>query len=347
MVRAGIPGHPFPVTTQSPALSFWQGGLDYNRITGHVLKLPAWEVTEAHLQRVAKMHTVAGLMDDLYVVVPIVIALMSFICVFRYSIMRFVLTPLGTKCIPPASAKKFKSLEDRKARESDTLTRFENAGWEFIFYSLSACIGLFVYSQETDWSIWPSTQLWTDWPLQSSESLLQKYFLLGLSFYGQALLSLIFYDKPRSDYFEMLLHHLVTIFLIAVSYYVRIERYTLIIMLLHDVGDIWLNLAKTLKYLGPAWTNASNGFFVFFVLIFMATRMCFLPLTVIPSGYWEAMQVEPAIPGFTALNSALVILQFLHFFWFSLIIRAVKRQIDRGGQLDDFREEEGDLQKED
>jgi hypothetical protein len=35
---------------------------------------------------------------------------------------------------------------------------------------------------------------------------------------GQALVSLLFFDPPRSDFYEYLLHHLVTIFLIWTSF---------------------------------------------------------------------------------------------------------------------------------
>ena len=57
-----------------------------------------------------------------------------------------------------------------------------------------------------------------------------------------------------------------------------------IILCLHDFGDVWLNLAKCLKYLGPQYDGITTAMFVFFVLVFLLTRLIFLPLTVIPSG---------------------------------------------------------------
>ena len=82
------------------------------------------------------------------------------------------------------------------------------------------------------------TQIWDQWPLQPISTAFRGYYLLMLAFYIQALVSLIFIDKPRSDYWEYLLRHLVTIFLIGCSYYTRIYRYGLIILSLHDVGDV-------------------------------------------------------------------------------------------------------------
>lgn len=62
-----------------------------------------------------------------------------------------------------------------------------------------------------------------------------------------------------------------------------------------------------------------------------------LPLAIIPSGYWEAMQIEPTVPGFLPMNVALVILQCLHVFWFWLVLKAVRKFVVAGG-ADDVRE---------
>jgi hypothetical protein len=63
-------------------------------------------------------------------------------------------------------------------------------------------------------------------------------------------------------------------------------------------------------------------------------------------GYWEAMQIDPSVPGFTAMNIALVVLQALHVFWFGLVLQATKSFIAGGGQgsPDDVRED-GDEKK--
>ena len=83
---------------------------------------------------------------------------------------------------------------------------------------------------------------------------------------------------------------------------------------------VFLNWAKLFKYLGKAWDTLCTLTFVTFVIVFFVSKLVFLPIIVIPSGFWEAMQVEPSIPGFGAMNAALVVLQCLHVFWFVLIL---------------------------
>jgi len=342
MVVLGLEGYAFPNLVQSPDDSFIAGGLDVHRVTGNVLKLPEWVVTTNHRESVKAMVSLDGLLAEMSSSLPTVFLLMLLVWAFRYSVTRFIVTPTGEWLIPRPTKEivrkgKVLSIE---TQFSKTLARFENSGWETVFYIMSSSMGLYVYSRE-HWSVWPTTNIWIDWPLQPLGFTFRLYYLLGLAFYSQAMISLLFVDKPRSDYFEYFLHHVVTIFLIAVSFYTRIQRYGLVILCLHDFGDIWLNCAKSFKYLGPKWDSMTTLFFAVFTVIFLATRLVFLPLTVIPSGYWEAMQVEPQIPGLIPMNIALCILQALHVFWFFLIIKAVKKQFS-SGDLSDIREDEED-----
>jgi len=324
---------------QDPNLPFFFAGFDYDRMWGKVLEVPKWTITKAHTDFAHKLPTTEGWMEQFNVEAPVICGLIVCVCIFRWAVMAGV-TAIGRNLIPDPKGnivKRGKKLTP-EAQKALTLTRFENATWEAVFYTLSAAYGFFVYSQQ-DWSVWPTSNIWVNWPLQDMDDIFRGYYLLGLAFYSQALLSLIFFDKPRSDYWEYMLHHVVTIFLITASYYTRIQRYGLVILVLHDFGDIWLNWAKAFKYL--KYEMLTNAFFLLFVLIFIATRLLFLPLTVIPSGYYEAMQVEPPIPGFGPMNGALVVLQCLHIFWFYLIVIAVWKQIVTG-DLEDQREDKQD-----
>jgi hypothetical protein len=348
MVYLGMEGsiHPFPSLTQSAGTSFVAGALDVGRISGTVLKMPAWEVTELHRSTAAEIVTRQGALKECQRSLPIILGLMVMVWAFRLAVMSAVITPLGKWLLPTPTkplVRKGRPTLSVEQQRTKTLHLFENSGWEMVFYLISASMGLYVYSQE-EWTVWPSTQIWVQWPLQPMSTAFRGYYLLMLAFYIQALVSLIFIDKPRSDYMEYLLHHLVTIFLIGCSYYTRIHRYGLIILCLHDVGDVVLNAAKTFKYLGPAWDMTTNVLFVCFSMVFVGTRMVFLPITVIPSGYWELMQVEPSVPAFTAMNAALIVLQFLHVFWFVLLVKAIKRQI-MDGTVHDDREDEVDVHK--
>ena len=215
MVLRGIEGHPHPSPTQSPEAPFFSfsGGLDVRRIGGSVLLLPSWEVSAQHRQAAAALSTPAGLRAEAWDSVATVIGLVAVVFVLRCVVMTYIITPAGHRLLPVA---------DDHRREK-TLARFEGAGWEALWYTCSCMYGLYVYQQE-DWSCWPTTNFWVGWPMQSFEPRFRFYYLIGLAFYTQALLALLLLDKPRSDFWEYLVHHVVTIFLISVSFYTRIHR---------------------------------------------------------------------------------------------------------------------------
>jgi len=320
--------------------TFLTGALDYRRIAGRVLQLPDYEFTKEHADAAAEIGTRDGLLRGLRSDGPTILGLIVGVFIFRWLVTKILIKPVAEYYIPINS-------EQQPKDRAKAISKFVCSGWEAVFYTLSASFGLFVLAQE-EWTIWPSTNFWVDWPLQPFSPLFQSYYLVGLAFYTQALLSLLLLDEPRSDYVEYLLHHLVTVFLIAASFYTRIQRYGLIILLLHDIGDVFMNWAKVFKYMGPAWDTPCTVSFITFAVLFFLTRLVFLPLTVIPSGYWEAMQLGydsagvHIVPGFSAMNVALVILQLLHVFWFYLVLKVVKKFLR--GNLDDVRED-GDKKK--
>lgn len=215
MVLQGIEGHPLPQPAQNPASPFLSlaGGLDVRRIGGFVLPLPPWEVSAQHREAASALPTSAGLRAEVESSVPTVIVMVVVIFVLRWLVMTFIITPAGQRLLPANNG------HDREK----TLARFESAGWEALWYTCSSMYGLHVYQQE-DWSCWPTTNFWVGWPMQSFEPRFRFYYLIGLAFYTQALLALLLLDKPRSDYWEYLIHHLVTIFLLSVSFYTRIHR---------------------------------------------------------------------------------------------------------------------------
>jgi hypothetical protein len=202
-----VAGHPLPDPSQDSGTSFWEGALDYRRISGRVLALPEWQVTDAHRESAAQLGSADGLVAAVYAEGPTVLGLIACVFVFRWAVMNALVRPAARYLVPPAPA----------AKRQKTLDRFESAGWEAIFYTLSCSYGFFVFQHES-WSVWPTSNIWDGWPLQPFDQVFRGYYLLGLAFYSQALLSLLLLDEPRSDFVEYLVHHLVTIFLISARY---------------------------------------------------------------------------------------------------------------------------------
>ena len=157
---------------------------------------------------------------------------------------------------------------------------------------------------------------------------LKAYFLTELSFYVSLLFSQ-FIDAKRKDFYQMFVHHIVTISLILVCYATDYHRFGAVIMWLHDAADVWLEAAKVFNY--AKWQRVCDNLFVMFALVFFATRWIFYPFWVLHAYIF----ITPAILGkcngvHTFLAVKLCVLQVLHLYWGYLIARMAYELTTKG-----------------
>lgn len=143
---------------------------------------------------------------------------------------------------------------------------------------------------------------WLDWESGMEIPFDIKFmYFVQCGFYLHSIYGTIYMDSKRKDFVAMLIHHVLTMTLIFVSYatrcvlnsmadffrvlkfhinieydlwYLRYHKIGLLVLFVHDITDIWLELAKTLHYLSsregnreyPAWETAANGCFILFIL---------------------------------------------------------------------------------
>lgn len=93
-------------------------------------------------------------------------------------------------------------------------------------------------------------------------------------------------EVARSDSWQMLIHHIITIALILFSYVTNFTRVGTVIMVIHDIADVFLELAKVLNYTskgkGHRWLKpATDVTFGIFAVVFFLTRLVFYPYHVL------------------------------------------------------------------
>jgi len=239
-------------------------------------------------------------------------------------------------------AKKYLGL--RKAK----LQKYAQSVMEAIFYGSFALIGLrIVPSQE--W-VWPSMLWWKGWSEGGHEILrvdLRCYYMLYLSRYVQQFISVLL-ERKRKDFVEMIVHHLVTVGLVYISYIYGWNRVGVVTMLLFDPADVPLHLAKICKYTGEAtgrrfWQFLADRLFETFALVFFITRIA-LYSYVWWSAQFESQSFFPhGLPEKTSV-SLLFVLLILQLYWFFLVLKVAVKLL-RGGSAEDPRsddEDEGD-----
>lgn len=93
--------------------------------------------------------------------------------------------------------------------------------------------------------------LYSDWPYNRIPRYLQLYYMIGLSYHVEDTVHHLFVPA-QNDFFEMLLHHYITIILIVGSYMYAHWNVGIIVMIQMDNGDIVAGLIKAIYDFAPA-----------------------------------------------------------------------------------------------
>ena len=115
---------------------------------------------------------------------------------------------------------------------------------------------------------------WEDYFAQVITGEIFWYYSIELSFYMSLLVSQ-FTDVKRKDFWQLFVHHIVTIALILLSYMFNFQRVGTLILLLHDSVDYWLELAKMANY--AKFEKLCDRLFIVFTIVWCLTRILLFP----------------------------------------------------------------------
>ncbi|XP_053738845.1 ceramide synthase 2-like [Synchiropus splendidus] len=227
----------------------------------------------------------------------------------------------------------------RRSQDRPSQTKkFSEAAWRFFFY-LTSFMGGLLCLIDRPW-FWDLRECWRQYPVQPVERAHYWYYMLELGFYGSLLLR-ISVDVKRKDFKEQVIHHLATMFLLSFSYCANYIRVGTLVMLLHDVSDILLESAKMLNY-GTGWRKVCDALFVVFAVVFLVTRLVIFPCKIIHTTLVLSMETFQPFFGYYFFNVLLMILQALHVFWATLILRMVSKFLKGEMDKDERSDEESE-----
>jgi len=180
---------------------------------------------------------------------------------------------------------------------------------------------------------------------------------MQFAYWWQQLLVLVLgLEKPRKDYWELVAHHFVTLWLIGWSYLVNLTYVGNAVYMSMDIPDTFLALSKLLNYI--QWNTAKVYAFAVFFGIWTYFRH-YLNIWIL----WSVWTEQPNIPESTKqwnwsegvympgwmryqIFLPLLVLQLLNLFWYSLMIKILIKGLITN-EVDDHRSDDEESGAED
>jgi len=223
--------------------------------------------------------------------------------------------------------------------------RFMEQVYTACYFGIFGPFGLYVMRHAEAGKLWyfATTPMFEGFPHRSHDAIFKLYYLLQASYWAQqAIVLLLRLEKPRKDFQELVLHHLITLALIALSYRFHFARMGIAVFITHDISDFCLATSKTLNYLdsiivGPYF--ASFMFVWIYLRHYINLRILWATLTEFKTVgpyelNWETQQYKCWISQIITF-ALLASLQAVNLFWLWLILRIARNYVFNSGLADE------------
>ena len=179
-------------------------------------------------------------------------------------------------------------------------------------------------------------------------------YALEATFYIHSVFATLFLDVKRKDDFAMLLHHVVTLLLIGMSYKIQSITIGVLIFMLDDISDFLLELAKIFKYITESNEYRNSSVLLLasdisagsFAVLWVTNRL-YLHITKVQrgaaygtmcsGGFFNGKGPVPLRLGFLQ-NAFVASLYIFYVYWFLFIAGFIFRMIFTRDHKNDPRE---------
>jgi len=172
--------------------------------------------------------------------------------------------------------------------------------------------------------------LMSNWPYNDQPRFLKFYYMAGVGYHLSDTINL-FLKEAQSDFFEMLLHHYLTLLLIVGSYTTSSWSLGIIVMIQMDCGEIFVGFLRCFNDIWPTWIIiplflALNYFWIYF-------RIFVFTVEIIGTFRWRGI-FDNTTYFLPVMQLLCFILLFLNCYWQILFFRIGYRLIFKGDAKD-------------
>jgi len=243
------------------------------------------------------------------------------LCICRYISTKYIFSSIGTKLIVSKKGK------------AQKVSKFATCAFKTLCF-----FGLvwFEWSVLNEQDFTPrllfgagkTKNLWTS---ERPPRPLVAMFMASLGYHLHSTVYHVFFVERRSDYHQMVLHHVITLWLMILSYMEGHIRGGSIIVLINDVPDIFVYSSKMLG--DTIFVKTSIVSYVLLTITYLYFRLIVAPVSIIHSMMTEAYNMSQfdvwVYAGFLGC------LYLLHLYWFILILK-IGVNISRTGSRKDI-----------
>lgn len=175
---------------------------------------------KAHLDPTLPVHYGKGLWDVAFVAFYTIV--LSFT---RELMMQEVLIPLG----------RINGIKSKGKQQ-----RFAEQMYTALYFSCMGPTGVYVMSRSPVW-YFNTVGMYETFPHRSHEAIFKFYYLFQAAYWAQqGVVMLLGFEKPRKDFKELVVHHIVTLSLIGLSYRFHFTHMGIAVYITHDISDVFL-----------------------------------------------------------------------------------------------------------
>ncbi|KIY73710.1 longevity assurance proteins LAG1/LAC1 [Cylindrobasidium torrendii FP15055 ss-10] len=233
------------------------------------------------------------------------------------------------------------STKKKSKRVQHSVLRFAEQGYQLVWYTAIWVFGYYVHTHVPT-SVLNPRGVWLDYPHVLLPGAVKLYYLLELAFYTHQMFVLNA-EARRKDHVQMMTHHIITVFLMGLSYYCNFTRVGSLIMMLMDWCDILFPLAKMFRYIRMPQI-LTDAVFACFMVSWFVTRHVFFMIAIVSTVVdlprivpfnWDPVKGHYLSYGAHVVFCAcLITLQILQLFWFGMICKVAYKVIMGQGAED-------------
>jgi hypothetical protein len=228
--------------------------------------------------------------------------------VVRHYFTTFIFDDIGRKWIASTAAKRNK------------VAKFSSCAFKTLFFIIIVYLEWAVlisqeYTPRMLFGNGETSKLWTSDFVPSEE--LVSVFMASLGYHIHSTIYHVFLVERRSDFHQMVLHHIVTLWLMILSFLEGHIRIGTLIVFTNDIADIFVYSTRMLG--DTVFVKSSIISYILLTISYFYFRIVVFPACILPSILAEATGLSQLeLYTYAAFLGALYI---LHGYWFGLIVR--------------------------